>query len=73
MVDDPAQLELIDAAPAPAAREEIRVCLELDTSLQLLGGRVRVGARRSPLRAPAQLADAGPVGGRAGPASGWWG
>ncbi|MFF3723397.1 alanine racemase [Streptomyces erythrochromogenes] len=55
MVDDPAQLELIDAARDGGA-EEVRVCLELDTALQLLGGRVRVGARRSPLREPAQLA-----------------
>ncbi|MEV7420950.1 amino acid deaminase/aldolase [Streptomyces sp. NPDC089919] len=56
MVDDPAQLELIDAARA-GGTEEIRVCLELDTALQLLGGRIRVGARRSPLREPAQLAE----------------
>ncbi|MER6215927.1 MULTISPECIES: amino acid deaminase/aldolase [unclassified Streptomyces] len=56
MVDDPAQLDLIDRARAGGA-EEIRVCLELDTSLRLLGGRVRVGARRSPLREPAQLAE----------------
>ncbi|MFD3516469.1 amino acid deaminase/aldolase [Streptomyces sp. NPDC058657] len=56
MVDDPAQLELIDRARG-GGREEIRVCLELDTSLQLLGGRIRVGARRSPLREPAQLAE----------------
>ncbi|MEE1771120.1 amino acid deaminase/aldolase [Streptomyces sp. JV185] len=56
MVDDHAQLELIDAARA-GGREEIRVCLELDTSFQLLGGRVRVGALRSPLRSPAQLAE----------------
>ncbi|MFB8033983.1 amino acid deaminase/aldolase [Streptomyces sp. NPDC056004] len=56
MVDDHAQLELIDAARA-GGREEIRVCLELDTSLQLLGGRVRIGALRSPLRTPAQLAE----------------
>ncbi|GGS05656.1 alanine racemase [Streptomyces nojiriensis] len=55
MVDDPAQLDLIDAARDGGA-EEIRVCLELDTSLRLLGGRVRIGARRSPLRQPAQLA-----------------
>ncbi|MCT9092181.1 amino acid deaminase/aldolase [Streptomyces sp. ASQP_92] len=56
MVDDPAQLDLVDRA---REREglEVRVCLELDTSLQLFGGRVRVGARRSPLRTPAQLAD----------------
>ncbi|NLU66249.1 amino acid deaminase/aldolase [Streptomyces sp. HNM0574] len=56
MVDDPAQLALIDAA-RDGGREEIRVCLELDTSLRLLGGRVRVGARRSPLHSPAQLAE----------------
>ncbi|MGW7198119.1 amino acid deaminase/aldolase [Streptomyces chryseus] len=56
MVDDPAQLELIDRA-RDGGREEIRVCLELDTSLRLLGGRVRIGALRSPLREPAQLAE----------------
>jgi D-serine deaminase-like pyridoxal phosphate-dependent protein len=56
MVDDHAQLELIDRARA-GGKEEIRVCLELDTSLRLLGGRVRIGARRSPLREPAELAE----------------
>ncbi|GAA2261523.1 alanine racemase [Streptomyces ruber] len=56
MVDDPAQLRLIDGARR-GGREEIRVCLELDTSLRLLGGRVRVGARRSPLHSPADLAE----------------
>ncbi|MFB7175598.1 alanine racemase [Streptomyces sp. NPDC056254] len=55
MVDDPAQLELIDGA-RDGGGEEIRVCLELDTSLRLLGGRIRVGARRSPLREPPELA-----------------
>jgi D-serine deaminase-like pyridoxal phosphate-dependent protein len=56
MVDDPAQLDLIDAARGDG-RETVRICLELDTSLRLLGGRVRVGARRSPLHAPEQLAE----------------
>lgn len=56
MVDDPAQLELIDRA-RDGGREEIRVCLELDTSLRMLAGRVRIGALRSPLREPAQLAE----------------
>ncbi|MFD6890041.1 amino acid deaminase/aldolase [Streptomyces sp. NPDC059957] len=56
MVDDLAQLELVDGARDGGA-QEIRVCLELDTALQLFGGRVRVGARRSPLREPAQLAE----------------
>ncbi|MGW1074813.1 alanine racemase [Streptomyces sp. NPDC002537] len=58
MVDDPAQLALIDAARAGGRRsEEVRVCLELDTSLRLLGGRVRFGALRSPLGDPARLAE----------------
>ncbi|MET9363573.1 amino acid deaminase/aldolase [Streptomyces sp. NPDC006632] len=56
MIDDPAQLDLVDRA-REGDGEEVRVCLELDTSLQLFGGRVRVGARRSPLRTPAQLAE----------------
>ncbi|MDX3381576.1 amino acid deaminase/aldolase [Streptomyces niveiscabiei] len=56
MVDDVAQLDLIDAARGDG-REVVRVCLELDTSLQMLGGRIRVGALRSPLRSPTQLAD----------------
>ncbi|MGW7515426.1 amino acid deaminase/aldolase [Streptomyces sp. NPDC054796] len=56
MVDDPSQLSLIDAA-RDGGTEEIRVCLELDTSLRLLGGRVRVGALRSPLHSPERLAE----------------
>ncbi|MGW5231369.1 amino acid deaminase/aldolase [Streptomyces nodosus] len=56
MVDDPAQLRLIDDA-RHSRGEVVRVCLELDTSLKLLGGRVRVGARRSSLHSPAQLAE----------------
>jgi D-serine deaminase-like pyridoxal phosphate-dependent protein len=56
MVDDVAQLDLIDASRG-GGREVVRVCLELDTSLRLLGGRVRIGARRSPLHSPAEVAD----------------
>jgi D-serine deaminase-like pyridoxal phosphate-dependent protein len=56
MVDDPAQLRLIAAARAGGG-EVVRVCVELDTSLRLLGGRVRIGARRSPLHSPGQLAE----------------
>ncbi|WP_200302799.1 amino acid deaminase/aldolase [Streptomyces adelaidensis] len=66
MVDDPAQLQLIDNSRR-GGTEVVRVCLELDTSLKLLGGRVRVGALRSPLRSPAQVADmARAVAGRPG-------
>ena len=56
MVDDPAQLKLIDDS-RDGGREEVRVCLELDTALKMFGGRVRVGARRSPLHSPAQVAE----------------
>ncbi|MFF1543195.1 amino acid deaminase/aldolase [Streptomyces sp. NPDC058291] len=56
MVDDVAQLDLIDAARGEGG-EVIRVCLELDTALKLLGGRLRVGALRSPLHSPAQVVD----------------
>ncbi|MEU9109980.1 amino acid deaminase/aldolase [Streptomyces xanthophaeus] len=55
MIDDPAQLELVDRS-RDGGTQEVRVCLELDTALHLFGGRMRVGARRSPLREPAQLA-----------------
>ncbi|MFG2982507.1 amino acid deaminase/aldolase [Streptomyces sp. NPDC048258] len=66
MVDDLAQLDLVERSRDGGA-EEIRVCLELDTALHLLGGRVRVGARRSPLREPDQLAElARAVGARPG-------
>ena len=34
----------------------MRVCLELDTSLRKFGGRLRIGALRSPLHAPERMA-----------------
>ncbi|WP_037914405.1 amino acid deaminase/aldolase [Actinacidiphila yeochonensis] len=55
MVDDEAQLDLIDASRGAEGTERVRVCLELDTSLRALAGRIRVGALRSPLRAPGEL------------------
>ena len=62
MVDDVAQLDLV-----PDGDAEIRVCLDVDTSWRPLGGRLRVGARRSPVRTPQQAAVlAGAVAGRDG-------
>jgi D-serine deaminase-like pyridoxal phosphate-dependent protein len=55
MVDSAEHLDLIAAAGASAQRP-VRVCLELDAGLHLLGGRVRIGARRSPLHEPDALA-----------------
>ncbi|MFT2017121.1 amino acid deaminase/aldolase [Streptomyces sp. 796.1] len=55
MVDDPAQLDAVDAART--GTEQVRVCLDFDTSLRLPGGVLRIGARRSPLHSPAQLVE----------------
>jgi D-serine deaminase-like pyridoxal phosphate-dependent protein len=55
MVDSLAQLDLLDAATGPRAAS-VRVCLELDAGLWLLHGRVRIGAKRSPVHTPAQAA-----------------
>jgi D-serine deaminase-like pyridoxal phosphate-dependent protein len=38
------------------AGHPVRVCLELDAGLWLLDGRVRIGAKRSPVHSPAQAA-----------------
>jgi D-serine deaminase-like pyridoxal phosphate-dependent protein len=55
MVDSLAQLDLLDAATPPRAAP-VRVCLELDAGLWLLDGRVRIGAKRSPVHTPVQAA-----------------
>jgi len=56
MVDDVAQLDLVDSVSGPAGRPLLRVCLELDASWPLPGGRGRVGVRRSPVSTPSALA-----------------
>lgn len=53
MVDDVAQLEEIDAACA-GADLPIRVCIDFDAGYRALGGRIVVGAKRSPVHTPAQ-------------------
>ena len=54
MVDEPAHLELIAAAAAGGGR--VRVAIDVDAGWWPLGGRVRFGAKRSPLRTPEQAA-----------------
>lgn len=49
MVDSPEQLDLVDGVVPPGRRPPLRVCLDVDASLRLAGGRLHVGARRSPL------------------------
>ena len=62
MVDDVAQLDVLDAAcPAAERSAPIRVCLELDASYRLARGRLHLGPRRSPIhdeRAAVRLARA---------------
>ena len=55
MIDDPAQLDLIDDVVAPTARPEIRVAIDVDASLRsaTFG---HVGVRRSPLFTAADAA-----------------
>jgi D-serine deaminase-like pyridoxal phosphate-dependent protein len=53
MVDSVEHLDYIEAA-AGAGGRPIRVCLELDTGWWPLGGRLKVGAKRSPVRTPDQ-------------------
>jgi D-serine deaminase-like pyridoxal phosphate-dependent protein len=53
MVDSTEHLDLIDAA-AGSGRRPIRVCIDLDVSFWIAGGRVKVGAKRSPVRTPEQ-------------------
>ena len=57
MVDCAEHLDLIEKAAAGVATpSRVRVCLDVDTSYRPLGGALRVGARRSPVRTPAQAA-----------------
>src|SRR4051794_3607239 len=53
MVDSVEQLDLIESAAGGGARP-IRVCIEVDLSWWPLGGRVKIGVKRSPIRTPAQ-------------------
>ena len=48
MIDGTDQLDFVDGTIGARA-QPIRVCLDVDAGLRLLGGRVRVGAKRSPI------------------------
>jgi D-serine deaminase-like pyridoxal phosphate-dependent protein len=56
MVDSAEQLDYVERAAGQAGRP-IRVCIELDVGWWLLGGRVKVGAKRSSIRTPEQARD----------------
>jgi D-serine deaminase-like pyridoxal phosphate-dependent protein len=55
MIDSIGQLDLIDAAVGHA-RPRLRVCIDLDASLELAGGRIHLGPYRSPVHTPHQAA-----------------
>ncbi|MGH2979738.1 MAG: amino acid deaminase/aldolase [Solirubrobacterales bacterium] len=56
MVDSPAHLDLIEEAAAGGGAP-IRVAMELDVGYWALGGRLKIGPKRSPVRTPGQAAD----------------
>jgi D-serine deaminase-like pyridoxal phosphate-dependent protein len=56
MVDSTDHLELIGRAVKGAAKAPVRVCIDIDAGYRALGGRIRIGARRSPVHDPAQAA-----------------
>jgi len=56
MVDSVEHLDLVRAAGTGAAAP-VRVCLDVDAGWWPLGGRIRIGARRSPLHTPEAAAE----------------
>jgi D-serine deaminase-like pyridoxal phosphate-dependent protein len=52
MIDSRPHLDLIEAAGGGP----VRVCLDVDAGWWLLGGRIRIGVKRSPVRTPEQAA-----------------
>ena len=58
MIDSPAHLDLIEKVTAglPDARP-VRVCIDLDAGYVGLGGLLKAGARRSPVRTPEQAVE----------------
>ena len=57
MVDCTEHLDMIEKAAASVAEPHpVRVCIDMDAGYLALGGLLRAGARRSPMRSPAQAA-----------------
>jgi D-serine deaminase-like pyridoxal phosphate-dependent protein len=57
MVDSAEQLPLIERAARAVGGARVRVCLDIDAGWRALGGRVRVGVKRSPAHTPQQAAE----------------
>ena len=56
MVDDEAQLDLVDAVRPPGSRAEVRVAIDADASWRAPGPLGHIGVRRSPLHTPGDVA-----------------
>lgn len=66
MVDSVGQLDFIDEVVG-SSRPDIRLCIDLDASLELAGGRLHLGLYRSPVHTPQHAASlARAIVGRAG-------
>jgi D-serine deaminase-like pyridoxal phosphate-dependent protein len=57
MIDSVEQLELLERARGAADGGEVRVCIDVDASWWTLGGRLRVGVKRSPTHTPEQATE----------------
>lgn len=57
MVDSAEQLPLIERAASGVDGARVRVCLDIDAGWRALGGRVRVGVKRSPAHTAQQAAE----------------
>jgi D-serine deaminase-like pyridoxal phosphate-dependent protein len=57
MLDSAEQLQLIERAARAVGDVRVRVCLDIDAGWRALGGRVRVGVKRSPAHTPQQAAE----------------
>ena len=57
MVDSVEQLQLLERALGEPAGARLRVCIDIDAGWRVMGGRVSIGAKRSPLHTPEQAAE----------------
>lgn len=56
MIDSVEQIKLIEGAVGATSERPVRVCLDIDAGWWVAGGRIKIGARRSPLHTPEQAA-----------------
>ncbi|MGB3301186.1 alanine racemase [Gordonia sp. (in: high G+C Gram-positive bacteria)] len=54
LVDDVAQLDIVDSVLPPEKRPTVRIAIDLDASLRAVAGHIHVGVRRSPIHSVEQ-------------------